>query len=634
MKQVLRTSSKILQKSPPLLWSLLLLVAFGIVSIIAVQTTVLTTQQQEELRVQNTREALLQFVTVWEEGVLAQTEFWFSMLENNTEYEQLETKWQQSTPWLEDVYLWKNEQWTYPIQPSDLELSSPCLQQPVLWMDCSDESIEIQNQASLLKAQYWLTERDLERAQFELLSARPALRTPLSEVDMSTQGLSAFIERRILLFQLETLGAPLNGGQSLLSTSLSDLFTAHPAVVQAVLNNISFAEDIYTEIQPELSRLKRRQRMWNIVRAHKDRAVSSLTAQLHPLLADQMPLLFIHKTLPSDVQAVIVLDVPTLMATLTTQREGFQPIISDANNQPVAPVNYAKKDTLNNTENGIQIPGPQLFPQYRITMLSTPSASLQPRLLMTLAPILLAGILGIIGVYGSWRADQQQKALLQRQQEFIARITHELKTPLAGIRLMAESLEMTGSEDDMPFVHNILSESTRLEERIDEVLQVAKDTEIKRLVRIDTEILLTELYDLWLPRFQEIKGVLRTECDAVEIMGDELLLKDAIQNLLSNAIKYRNPTRQLRCVLSMQASGKWLTISLTDNGIGVPQAERKRIFERFVRVEGDNRGLSGGHGLGLAFVAETAKAHQGWIRCQDGLQGGVKITFSMPIVAS
>ncbi len=614
------------------------MVAFGIVSIIAVQTTVLTNRQQEELRVQNTREALLQFVTVWEEGVLAQTEFWFSMLESNKEYLELETKWQQSTPWLEDVYLWEEEQWIYPQEPSDLEVSADCLQQPVLWMDCTDESMAVQNRASLLKAKYWLTEQNLERAQFELLSARPALRTPLSEIQLSTQGLCEFIERRLLLFELEILGAPLNGGQSLLSTSLAELSLVHPKVVQDIFDKTPFTGNMYQEVQQNLSRLQRRQRMWNVVTNHKERTLYSLTdglgTRLYPLLEDQMPLLFIHKTLNSGVQAVIVLDVPTLMETLTTQREGFQPIISDANNQPIFPLVQANESMSKSNDNRVQIPGPQLFPQYRIAMLSPPSPNLQPRFLMTLAPILLAGILGIIGVYGSWRVDQQQKSLLRRQQEFIARVTHELKTPLAGIRLMAESLEMTGTEDDMPFVHNILDETTRLEERIDEVLQVAKDTEIKRLVRIDTEILLMELYDLWLPRFQEVKGVLRTECDEVEILGDELLLKDAIQNLLSNAIKYREPTRQLRCVLSIQASGKWLTISLTDNGIGVPQTERKRIFERFVRVEGDNRGLSGGHGLGLAFVAETAKAHNGWIRCQDGLQGGTKIAFSMPIVAS
>ena len=63
-----------------------------------------------------------------------------------------------------------------------------------------------------------------------------------------------------------------------------------------------------------------------------------------------------------------------------------------------------------------------------------------------------------------------------------------------------------------------------------------------------------------------------------------MLLKDAIENLLSNALKYRHPKRKLRCRLSIP-DGKWLDISVTDNGLGVPIGDRKRIFERFVRVE-------------------------------------------------
>ena len=71
----------------------------------------------------------------------------------------------------------------------------------------------------------------------------------------------------------------------------------------------------------------------------------------------------------------------------------------------------------------------------------------------------------------------------------------------------------------------------------------------------------------------------------------------------------------------MKDNGKWLEISVADNGIGVPISERKRIFERFVRVEGNNRGFAGGHGLGLAFVSETANAHKGTVKCYDGIQG-------------
>ena len=118
--------------------------------------------------------------------------------------------------------------------------------------------------------------------------------------------------------------------------------------------------------------------------------------------------------------------------------------------------------------------------------------------------------------------------------------------------------------------------------------------------------MLLEIYDLWQPRIQECGGTLRLEISSILFNGDEELLKDAIGNLLSNTIKYRNPSKRLRCILSAEARGNWLELSVSDNGLGVPTMDRKRIFQRFVRVEGHNRGYSGGHGLGLSVQDDIA----------------------------
>jgi two-component system sensor histidine kinase SenX3 len=234
---------------------------------------------------------------------------------------------------------------------------------------------------------------------------------------------------------------------------------------------------------------------------------------------------------------------------------------------------------------------------------------------------------------GNIRADRHQAEFIQRQQAFIARVTHELKTPLAGIKLMSESLQygMDLSEDAQVFVEKILGETERLELRIDEILQVAKKAEIGQPTRIDTEIFMLEIYDLWHPRFQEVHGTLRLELLSEEIVVDKNLLLDAISNLLSNTIKYRHPQKRLRCIFSMKILGNHLEISVSDNGIGIPLPERKRIFDRFVRIEGNHRGFAGGHGLGLAFVAETAAAHQGTVRCIDGIDEGCKILMRLPM---
>ena len=365
--------------------------------------------------------------------------------------------------------------------------------------------------------------------------------------------------------------------------------------------------------------------MWRFLEEYKDRTKSKYELSLSPIIEENHPLLLAHVTKPDGTNVAISLDIPTLMDTLTTQRSGFQPVVLTPNNTVAHPLNPDVGTDW------IQVPGPRLFPQYRVALADFPSDDLYLQILITMMPIVLTGVLGFIAIFGAWKADKKKMQLIERQQEFIARVTHELKTPLAGIQLMAESMQMTDHEDIKPFTEKILQESTRLGNRIDEVLQVAKDTEIKQKVRLDTEILLLEIYDMWAPRIHEVGGTIRTEYEACEILADEMLLKDAIQNLLSNALKYKHPKRKLRCRLSILPDGRWLEISVTDNGIGVPISERKRIFERFVRIEGDHRGFAGGHGLGLAFVSETASVHNGWVTCQEGFQGGTKIIMRMPI---
>ncbi len=612
----------IVKSSTTSLWTFIFLFAFLGVGFIAIRTTIITKTQQEELRVQNTQEALRQFLEVWEEGVVAQLNFWTTSISSESDIHQLESQWRQSTPWLEDIVLWGEQGWIYPSELTS-EVTASCLTEPPEWMDCSDEDIEVQNLASLKKAQYWLAKGDLERTQFVLLSSTPALRTPIQNLQLSSKGVLHFFQRRFQLLQTETLGGPQNGGQALLQQSLTESHLVHGALIDDLVESLPVST--IADYPKVIERLNRRKLMWRFIKEYQDRDESKYELTLYPIIEEDHPLLLAHITKEDGTNIAISLDIPTLMDTLTTQRSGFQPVVLNSNNTIAHPMNR------DGNSEWIQIPGPRLFPQYRVALTDFPSDDLFLQILITMMPIVLTGVLGFIAIFGAWKADQKKMELIERQQEFIARVTHELKTPLAGIQLMAESMQMTDHEDIKPFIEKILKESTRLGNRIDEVLQVAKDTEIKQKVRLDTEILLLEIYDIWAPRIQEVGGTIRTEYEACEILADEMLLKDAIQNLLSNTLKYRHPKRKLRCRLSIVPDGKWLEISITDNGIGVPIGERKRIFERFVRIEGDHRGFSGGHGLGLAFVSETALVHNGWVTCQEGFQGGTKIVMRMPI---
>jgi signal transduction histidine kinase len=251
-------------------------------------------------------------------------------------------------------------------------------------------------------------------------------------------------------------------------------------------------------------------------------------------------------------------------------------------------------------------------------------------------PILFAGLLGIVAVFVRYTADKKERELRTRQQEFATRVTHELKTPLAGIRLMAENLEMGAVNDPktaQEFAGRIVDESDRLTQRVNEILQAAREPSGTERVDIDLQDLLLDLVEEWEPRFDDAGLILHTELGRCSIVrADRTALRDAVANLLDNALKYRRediPAPQ--ATLRLFEEAKQAVIEVEDNGLGVPAEKRKSIFERYSRVEGPGRGKTGGHGLGLAFAREAILAHKGRIECHEGLEGGACLTVRIPV---
>ena len=241
-------------------------------------------------------------------------------------------------------------------------------------------------------------------------------------------------------------------------------------------------------------------------------------------------------------------------------------------------------------------------------------------------PIVLALLLGGFAIAGRVRADRRQVELVERQQAFIARVTHELKTPLAGIRVMAETLDLVGLEGRaQSFPRRIVREVERLDQRIEEVLTVARRPEVSARTPVEPAKLADAVVQHWRPRFEAVGARLDTDLrPCAPIAADPALLRDALNNLLDNALKYRRPDVPARVLLRAGESGRHVVFEVIDNGLGVPPAMRRRIFERFTRIEGAGRGKAGGYGLGLAFVAEAAAAHHGLVECLDGFDGGAR----------
>ena len=246
--------------------------------------------------------------------------------------------------------------------------------------------------------------------------------------------------------------------------------------------------------------------------------------------------------------------------------------------------------------------------------------------------------LGIFALWGQYRAGQRHQVLLQRQRDFVARVTHELKTPLAGMRLMAENLAdgvFRDADHRESLARRIIDEADRLTERVEEILAIGSRRELADPEPVDLEEVVFTLLESWGPRYEQHGVKLAVDTAPVDtILGDHAALRDAIGCLLDNALKYRRDDVDSEVHLDVHEQGRELIVEVTDNGLGVPKDQRADIFERFVRVEGPNRGKSGGHGLGLSQVASIVERHHGRVSCTDGLDGGARFTIRLPLPAS
>ena len=226
------------------------------------------------------------------------------------------------------------------------------------------------------------------------------------------------------------------------------------------------------------------------------------------------------------------------------------------------------------------------------------------------------------------------KNLDQSRQEFVSNVSHELKTPLTSIRVLADSLmgmENAPAELYQEFMQDISAEIDREGKIIDDLLTLVKmDKSSPDLNIAQTSInglleqILKRLTPIAKRRNIEITYESKREVSADV---DEVKLSLALSNLVENAIKYNKEGGKLTVWVGNTLQGK--KICVTDTGIGIPENETDRIFERFYRVcEGRSR-QNGGSGLGLSIVKNAVLFHKGDISAKNRKDGGLEFLFSL-----
>ena len=216
--------------------------------------------------------------------------------------------------------------------------------------------------------------------------------------------------------------------------------------------------------------------------------------------------------------------------------------------------------------------------------------------------------------------------------DFVANISHELKTPVGALSILAETIQ---DEDDLAVIHKLskrmVKEAYRMAQTIDDLLELSRielDGSIQREVVSVADVIHESAERLsHVVTQMGIHLVVEIPETEASLMGDRVQLVSAVSNLIDNAAKYSEKGDTI--VVRAEKVGESIKISVTDEGIGIPQVDLDRIFERFYRVDRARSRGTGGTGLGLSIVRHVASNYGGTVnvKSQEGEGSTFVLTF-------
>jgi two-component system phosphate regulon sensor histidine kinase PhoR len=228
----------------------------------------------------------------------------------------------------------------------------------------------------------------------------------------------------------------------------------------------------------------------------------------------------------------------------------------------------------------------------------------------------------------------QRRRLEVLRRDFVANASHELKTPVAAVRALAETLLTALPEDPdagRRFAERIGREAERLDVLVRDLLDLSRvERGTLDVEPVDLVGLAKEVTGSYADLAEERRVKLRTELQPyVSVRGDRAQLGLLLSNLLDNALRYTSAKGSV-CV-RLDTSESRATLQVADTGEGIPAGELSRVFERFYRVDKARARQTGGTGLGLAIVRHVAEAHGGTVRVESELGQGSTFTVTLPV---
>lgn len=243
--------------------------------------------------------------------------------------------------------------------------------------------------------------------------------------------------------------------------------------------------------------------------------------------------------------------------------------------------------------------------------------------------------LGPMHVLGLINDRTEARRVEETRRDFVANVSHELKTPVGAILLLAETLQEAADDPEAVrrFGQRLQTESGRLTQLVQEIIDLSR-LQAAHGVASPTAVSVDEVVAEAADRHRlaaEAKDIVVDVGGARNaiIRGDRGLMVTAVSNLIDNAIRYSDPSTRIGIGVSIVQST--VQIAVTDEGIGIPVTERERVFERFYRVDPARSRATGGTGLGLSIVKHIAANHGGDVRVWSKPGAGSTFTLRLPL---
>ncbi|WP_419849256.1 sensor histidine kinase [Candidatus Poriferisocius sp.] len=220
------------------------------------------------------------------------------------------------------------------------------------------------------------------------------------------------------------------------------------------------------------------------------------------------------------------------------------------------------------------------------------------------------------------------------RRDFVANISHELRTPMGALSLLAETLAgERDSEVASRLAMRVQAEAIRLSDIMDDLLELSRieSDESSERAPIAIQHVISDALSRAKPSAEEKEVPIETVLPALDLVvhADRRQLTSAVFNLLDNAVKYSEAARPVKVTTRLE--GDWVEVEVRDQGFGIPPGHQERIFERFYQVDRSRERTDGGVGLGLAIVRHVATNHGGEVRVESTVGEGSAFTLTVPM---